>query len=226
MKHVSLLLAHAKSEHLNVTVSSRDLRTPLHIACSMGNLPIVQLLLWVSSERTPLIPWRIHSRVDHNSVVSCLFLPSTKLFKSRNFFNKISFLWKQPGLLCTSQNFARSSKFLGKKYMLLLRLPLRHFLAFPKFWRSHVFRDSHKPNFELVHETLIFQGHLNIWGSFMASLCSGRWSDQICCKTECVVALKTKLSNKTNVSSLNPFSCKIQICKVRVEVSFFFWFFF
>jgi hypothetical protein len=28
------------------------------------------------------------------------------------------------------------------------------------------------------------------WDSFMASLCSGRWSDQECCKTRCV-ALKT-----------------------------------
>jgi hypothetical protein len=31
-----------------------------------------------------------------------------------------------------------------------------------------------------------------------------------------------KLSIKTNVSSLNPFSCKIQIFKVRVKVSYFF----
>jgi hypothetical protein len=32
---------------------------------------------------------------------------------------------------------------------------------------------------------------LNVfWGSFMALLCSSRWSDQKCCKTECV-ALKT-----------------------------------
>jgi hypothetical protein len=30
-----------------------------------------------------------------------------------------------------------------------------------------------------------------------------------------------KFSNKTNVSSLNPFSCKIQIFKVRVKVSYF-----
>jgi hypothetical protein len=29
-----------------------------------------------------------------------------------------------------------------------------------------------------------------------------------------------KLSNKANVSSLNPFSCKIQIFKVRVKVSY------
>jgi hypothetical protein len=32
-----------------------------------------------------------------------------------------------------------------------------------------------------------------------------------------------KLSNKINVSSLNQFSCKTQICKVRVKVSYFFY---
>ncbi len=34
--------------------------------------------------------------------------------------------YRQPGLLCTPQNFAQSSKFLGKK-CLVIRLPLRHF---------------------------------------------------------------------------------------------------
>ncbi len=86
--------------------------------------------------------------------------------------------YRQPGLLCTPRNFAQSSKLLGKQYFLLLRLPLRNFQAFPKIWRSHVFRVAHKRNFNLVDETLIFQGHLNVlWGSFMALLCSSRWSD-------------------------------------------------
>ncbi len=35
---------------------------------------------------------------------------------------------------------------------------------------------------------------------------------------------KNTLSNKTNVSSLNSFSCKIQIFKVRVKVSYFFFY--
>ncbi len=99
--------------------------------------------------------------------------------------------YRQPGLLCTPRNFAQSSKFLGKKYFWIPRLSLRHFWAFPKIWRSHVFRDAHKRTFEVVDEALIFQGHLNVlWGSFMALLCSSRWSDQKCCKTDCV-ALKT-----------------------------------
>jgi hypothetical protein len=38
----------------------------------------------------------------------------------------------QPGLLCTPRNFAQSSKFLGKIYFLVLRLPLSHFQAFPR----------------------------------------------------------------------------------------------
>jgi hypothetical protein len=35
--------------------------------------------------------------------------------------------YRQPGLLCTPRNFAQSSNFLGKKYFLLLKLPLRNF---------------------------------------------------------------------------------------------------
>ncbi len=34
-----------------------------------------------------------------------------------------------------------------------------------KVTRSHVFREAPKRNFELIDETLIFQGHLNVfWG--------------------------------------------------------------
>jgi Arf-GAP/GTPase/ANK repeat/PH domain-containing protein 1/3 len=48
MKSIALLLAHATMEHVNSCVSARDLRTPLHLACAMGNLPVAQLLIWVS----------------------------------------------------------------------------------------------------------------------------------------------------------------------------------
>jgi hypothetical protein len=105
-------------------------------------------------------------------------------------------MYRQPGLLCTPQNLAPSSKFLGKKYFLVLRLPLRHSQAVPKIWRSHDFRDAQKRNFEPVDETLVFQGHLIVfWGSFMASLCSSRWSNRKCCKTECV-AFKTSFQTR------------------------------
>ncbi|PNF32214.1 Centaurin-gamma-1A [Cryptotermes secundus] len=46
MKSIVLLLAHATMEHVSSCVSVRDLRTPLHLACAMGNLPVAQLLIW------------------------------------------------------------------------------------------------------------------------------------------------------------------------------------
>ncbi|PSN36242.1 Centaurin-gamma-1A [Blattella germanica] len=46
MKTIALLLAHATVEQVNACVSARDLRTPLHLSCAMGNLPIAQLLIW------------------------------------------------------------------------------------------------------------------------------------------------------------------------------------
>lgn len=48
MKAIIILLANASLEHINSTVSNRDLRTPLHLACAIGNLAISQLLIWVS----------------------------------------------------------------------------------------------------------------------------------------------------------------------------------
>lgn len=48
MKTIIFLLAHTTSEHINTTINSRDLRTPLHLACANGNLAIAQLLIWVS----------------------------------------------------------------------------------------------------------------------------------------------------------------------------------
>lgn len=51
MKTVILLLAHTNNEFVNCTVNSRDLRTPLHFSCAIGNLSITQLLIWVSFER-------------------------------------------------------------------------------------------------------------------------------------------------------------------------------
>lgn len=46
MKSVSLALAHASQEDVNAPISPRDARTPLHLATSLGSLPIVQLLIW------------------------------------------------------------------------------------------------------------------------------------------------------------------------------------
>ncbi len=47
LKTVALLLARAGPEDVNCSVAVRDLRTPLHLAATLGNLALVQLLLWV-----------------------------------------------------------------------------------------------------------------------------------------------------------------------------------
>ena len=48
MREVMLALAHTCQEDVNSAISARDGRTPLHLASSLGNLPITQLLIWVS----------------------------------------------------------------------------------------------------------------------------------------------------------------------------------
>lgn len=49
MRIVVLLLAHATVDDINAPISARDLRRPLHVASSVACLPVVQLLLWVST---------------------------------------------------------------------------------------------------------------------------------------------------------------------------------
>jgi Arf-GAP/GTPase/ANK repeat/PH domain-containing protein 1/3 len=44
-----LVLGYCKAEHVNAPYSSSDTRTALHIAAALGNVVLVQLLLWVSS---------------------------------------------------------------------------------------------------------------------------------------------------------------------------------
>ena len=54
---MSLALAHCKPEDVNTTVSGRDTRTPLHLAAALGNLPITQLLIWVTITSLLLFTW-------------------------------------------------------------------------------------------------------------------------------------------------------------------------
>ena len=54
MKAVALVLAHANQDDVNSPVSPRDSRTPLHLAASLGNLAIAQLLIWVSKKKNSL----------------------------------------------------------------------------------------------------------------------------------------------------------------------------
>lgn len=49
IKQIVTILAHGGNDVVNGTVSSRDLRSPLHLSCAMGNLAVAQLLIWVSN---------------------------------------------------------------------------------------------------------------------------------------------------------------------------------
>lgn len=53
MKAVILLLTRCTNDEINATVSGRDLRTPIHLACAIGNLAISQILIWVSHQSAP-----------------------------------------------------------------------------------------------------------------------------------------------------------------------------
>lgn len=51
MKALVLALARCSTDDVNATVSARDLRTSMHLACAMGNLAMAQLLIWVSCQK-------------------------------------------------------------------------------------------------------------------------------------------------------------------------------
>ncbi|XP_011633829.1 centaurin-gamma-1A isoform X1 [Pogonomyrmex barbatus] len=46
MRAFTLCLARCNYEDINISVSTEDLRTPLHLACATGNLAMAQLLIW------------------------------------------------------------------------------------------------------------------------------------------------------------------------------------
>ncbi len=47
---VQSVLAHRASSEVNFPANRRDGRTPLHLAASLGNLAITQLLLWANAD--------------------------------------------------------------------------------------------------------------------------------------------------------------------------------
>lgn len=47
IRSIIITLLHSSVVEVNSTVSERDLRTALHFAAAMGNLPVVQILIWV-----------------------------------------------------------------------------------------------------------------------------------------------------------------------------------
>ncbi len=72
-------------------------------------------------------------------------------------------------------------------------------------------------------ETLIFQGHLNVfWCSFMAFLCSSRWSDQKYCKTECAVALKPSFQTRPMRAFSTLFLARYRILKWGLRFRIFY----
>ncbi|KAL1140848.1 hypothetical protein AAG570_000776, partial [Ranatra chinensis] len=50
IKGVVESLAHGDADLVNTTINAKDSRTPLHLACAVGNLPIAQLLLWNNAD--------------------------------------------------------------------------------------------------------------------------------------------------------------------------------
>ncbi|XP_050507154.1 centaurin-gamma-1A [Diabrotica virgifera virgifera] len=50
IKGIISVLARANVQEVNTTVGPRDLRTPLHLACAMGNLAVAQLLIWHNAD--------------------------------------------------------------------------------------------------------------------------------------------------------------------------------
>nr|CAI5843929.1 unnamed protein product [Callosobruchus analis] len=50
VKGIVNVLARANAQEINTTVGTRDLRTPLHLACAMGNLAVAQLLIWHNAD--------------------------------------------------------------------------------------------------------------------------------------------------------------------------------
>lgn len=69
IKGIISVLARANAQEVNTTVGPRDLRTPLHLACAMGNLAVAQLLIWVSQIKSGI--FRVLTKYISNKQKSC-----------------------------------------------------------------------------------------------------------------------------------------------------------
>lgn len=80
MRLIVLLLAYATTQDINAPISQRDLRRPIHVACSISCLPVVQLLLWVSiSYSIRYSRWEILLRIFfYRSITPTLKSQTTK----------------------------------------------------------------------------------------------------------------------------------------------------
>lgn len=52
IRSIITALLHISVTEVNATVSERDLRTAAHLASAMGNLPVLQLLVWKNADIT------------------------------------------------------------------------------------------------------------------------------------------------------------------------------
>jgi hypothetical protein len=82
MKLVSLILAHASVDDVNAPVSPRDGRTPLHLASSIGNLAMAQLLIWVNFYFNPLD--QLLDRGLPTSRPQCVYLSHVENYGEKN----------------------------------------------------------------------------------------------------------------------------------------------
>lgn len=81
MKALILALARCSIDDVNATVSARDHRTSLHLACAMGNLAMAQLLIWVSFQKSfyPKKTRLILPTFDYYFIVHRIMQTSNKL---------------------------------------------------------------------------------------------------------------------------------------------------
>lgn len=72
IKGIVTVLGQAGVDDVNSTVAPRDLRTPLHLACAMGNLAVAQLLIWVIKH--------IYQNI-HELSRKCFFFSMAQMFR-------------------------------------------------------------------------------------------------------------------------------------------------
>jgi hypothetical protein len=89
LKTVALLLARAGPEDVNCSVAVRDLRTPLHLAATLGNLALVQLLLWVGFYFGFPFLCRFHGQVFNNLYFILVFCLCSITPTSKHWTKKV-----------------------------------------------------------------------------------------------------------------------------------------
>ncbi len=128
--------------------------------------------------------------------------------------------YRQPRLLCTPQNFAQSKEFLGKQ-IFGTKVTSEAFLSISQNLKvtrlqggTQTKLRTSRRNFDLSRSFERFFGACSWLRCAPVDGLTKNIVNRMC-------SPKKKLSNKTNLSSLDPFSCKIQVFQVTVKVSYF-----